>query len=157
MIPYGLLAIGLAIVVLLVYRAGRIWRDAGRWGFSPPARLGWAALGAVVPSLYWWGVRVDALLLEEEREDLDLEGVDSARCPLCGAEIPGAWALTEDTANVSRPATSPGPALGGRPCCACFKTSPRSARPTRTKTPTGCLNASEETSSWQTNSTEFSW
>jgi hypothetical protein len=47
------LALGLVVLGFLAYRAGRIWLDAGRRGFEPGRRIGWALLGSIVPSRYW--------------------------------------------------------------------------------------------------------
>jgi hypothetical protein len=87
----------------LSYRAGRIWLDAGQRGFGLARRLGWSVLGAVAPARYWWGARIKALssqeradLLARETAALGLRRADSVRCPLCGAEVPGAWALAPD-------------------------------------------------------------
>jgi len=109
---YIWLAAGLAALGLLAYRAGRVWIDADRRGFDLAHRLGWALLGAVAPSRYWWGARIGALspqeradLLARETGALGLGCADSLRCPLCGAEIPCAWALTPDGC----PTVAPGP------------------------------------------------
>ncbi len=109
---YFLLAVGLAILGFLTWRAGRIWADAGRRGFGLARRLGWALLGTIAPSRYWWGARMEALspdeqadLLARETAALGLSRADSLRCPLCGAEVPHAWALTPD----DRPTVGSGP------------------------------------------------
>jgi hypothetical protein len=106
------LALGLAILSFLACRAGHIWVDAGQRGFDLVRRLGWALLGAVIPSRYWWGVRIETLspqeqagLLAREIGALGLSRADSLRCPLCGAEVAHAWALTPD----GRPTVAPGP------------------------------------------------
>jgi len=105
-------ALALGVLGFLGYRAGRVWVDASRRGFPLARRLGWALLGAVVPSRYWWGARIEALspderdeLLARETEALGLSRADSLRCPLCGAEVPGAWTLTPD----GRPTVARGP------------------------------------------------
>ena len=105
-------ALALAILGFLVYRAGRIWLDAGRHGFNRLRRLGWACVGAILPSRYWWGARVRALspheqddLLERESASTGLTQADSLRCPLCGAEVPRAWTLDRD----GRVSVAPGP------------------------------------------------
>jgi hypothetical protein len=112
MSDYLWLAAGLAALGFLAYRAGRVWVDAGRRGFDPARRLGWALLGAVAPSRYWWGARIELLsppereeLLARETAALGLSRADSLRCPLCTAEVPHAWALTPD----GRPTVTPGP------------------------------------------------
>jgi hypothetical protein len=112
MCAYVGLAAGLAAVGFLGWRAGRVWVDAGRRGFDRARRLGWALVGAVVPSRYWWGARIGALspreradLLARETEALGLSRADSLRCPLCGAEVPRAWALAPDGC----PTVAPGP------------------------------------------------
>ena len=109
---YLWLSVGLAALGFLAYHAGRVWIDAGRRGFGPARRLSWALLGAVVPSRYWWGARVEALspderaaLLAQETATLGLSRADGLRCPLCAAEIPRAWALTPD----GHPTVAPGP------------------------------------------------
>jgi len=107
-----LLAVGTSILAFLAYRGAQVWVDAGKRGFSPARRLGWAIVGAVVPARYWWGARIAALspeeeetLLAQETAALGLERADSLRCPLCGAEITHAWALTPE----GRPTVAPGP------------------------------------------------
>jgi hypothetical protein len=115
MSSYLLVAAGLAALGFLAYRAyraGRVWIDAGRRGFDPPRRVAWALLGALAPARYWWGARIDALsareraeLLAREAAALGLRRADGLRCPLCGAEVPGAWAL----APGGRPTVASGP------------------------------------------------
>ena len=106
------LAVALAALGFLAYRARRIWIDAGPRGFDLARRLGWSLLGAVVPSRYWWRARIEALspqeradLLAHETAALGLSRADSLRCPLCGAEVPGAWAI----APGGGPTVAPGP------------------------------------------------
>jgi hypothetical protein len=84
----------------LGYRAAGCWADAKRLAFPPVQRLRWALEGAVLPSRYWWGARIDALpegerqaLLARETAALGLERAGNLHCPLCGAEVPGAWTL----------------------------------------------------------------
>lgn len=112
MINYVWLVIGLAGVGLLAYRAGRIWIDAGKRGFRPARRLGWALWGAIIPARYWWGARVDACspderaeLMVRETAALGLTRADSLCCPLCEAEVPKAWTLTAG----GQPAVASGP------------------------------------------------
>jgi hypothetical protein len=100
MIGYVLLAIGLVGLTFLGYRAGRIWLDARERDLDLPTRLRWALSGAVAPSHYWWGARIDAMspgqqadLLADETKALGLSRADSLRCPLCGTEVPHAWTL----------------------------------------------------------------
>jgi hypothetical protein len=100
---YFFLAVGLAALGFLAYRAGRIWVDASQRGFGLARRLGWMFLGAMAPSRYWWGARMEALspheqadLLARETAALGLSRADSLSCPLCGAEVPHAWALASD-------------------------------------------------------------
>ena len=106
------LAIALTLLGLLVYRAGRVWLDASRRQGTSLHRLGWALRGAITPNRYWWRERIQAMspderdnLLVSETAALGLSRADSLHCPLCGTEIPGAWALTAD----SRPTVAPGP------------------------------------------------
>jgi len=109
---YFYLAIGLAALVFLACRAGRIWVDTSKRGFGLARRLGWALFGAMAPSRYWWGARIEALspheqadLLACETAALGLSRADSLRCPLCDAEVPHAWALASD----GRPTVASGP------------------------------------------------
>jgi hypothetical protein len=98
------LALGLAslgLFSLVVWRAIRVWVDSGRRGLDPARRIGWALMGAVAPSRYWWQARIEALsaqekanLLARETTVLGLSHADGQRCPLCDSEIPGAWTLT---------------------------------------------------------------
>jgi hypothetical protein len=95
-----------------LYRGAHCWVDAGRRSFPPPERLRWALVGAVAPARYWWRARIEAMpeqerrsLLNSETVELGLEKADSLRCPLCGAEVPSAWAL--DAARQA--AVAPGP------------------------------------------------
>lgn len=112
MSSYVWLVAAVAGVSFLAYRAGRIWVDAGRRGLGLVRRLGWALLGAAAPSRYWWGARIGVLspqeragLLAHETQALGLRRAGGLRCPLCGAEVPHAWALTRD----GRPTVAPGP------------------------------------------------
>lgn len=98
----SVLGVGLLVVAagFYAYRAGRIFADAGRYGFPPRERLGWALLGAAVPSRYWWGGRLAALspdqqteLLWRETQAMGVTSPGNLRCPLCGAEVFDAWAL----------------------------------------------------------------
>jgi hypothetical protein len=109
---YFFLAVGLALLGFLAWRAGRIWVDAGRRGFGLARRLGWTLLGTIAPSRYWWRARIEALspdeqadLLDRETAALGLSRADSVRCPLCGAEVPHAWTLASD----GRPTVGSGP------------------------------------------------
>jgi DNA-directed RNA polymerase subunit RPC12/RpoP len=95
------LALVLGVLGFLAYRGACVWIDAGRRGLGLARRLGWALLGTVVPSRYWWGARIGALspheqadLLARETVALGLSRADGLRCPLCGAEVARAWALT---------------------------------------------------------------
>lgn len=91
------------LVIVVGYGLGRglrAWLNAGHFGWPPASRLGWSLVAAVAPSRYWWGARIDALspsdrsaLLAAEMHKLGLEHPADLRCPLCGTEIPGAWAL----------------------------------------------------------------
>lgn len=47
---YLWLVIGLALLGLLAFRAGRVWPDASRRGFEPVRRFGWALLGGIAPA-----------------------------------------------------------------------------------------------------------
>lgn len=108
---YFCLATGLATLGFLAWRAGRIWVDTSQRDFELARRLGWALLGAIAPSCYWWGARIEALspheradLLARETAALGLSRADSLHCPLCGAEVLHAWALASD----GRPTVAPG-------------------------------------------------
>lgn len=97
---------------VLTYRGARCWVDTGRWGFAAASRLRWALWGAVMPARYWWGARIEAMpeaerahLLARETATLGLGRADSLCCPLCGAEVSGAWAL----AAGSQARVGPGP------------------------------------------------
>jgi hypothetical protein len=112
MTGYIWLAIGFAALTFLGYRAVPIWLDSGRRGWSSAHRLRWTLYGAIVPSGYWWGARIDVLppqereeLLAHETEALGLDRADSLHCPLCRAEVPHAWALTV----TGRPTVARGP------------------------------------------------
>jgi hypothetical protein len=105
-------AVGLAALGFLAWRAGAIWVDTSKRDFGLARRLGWALFGAMAPSRYWWGARMEALspheqtdLLARETAALGLSRADSLHCPLCGAEVPHAWALASD----GRPTVAPGP------------------------------------------------
>jgi hypothetical protein len=94
-------AIGL--VGFLLYRAGRVWVDAGQWHPPLASRLWWSLLGAFAPAHYRWGVRVQAMtpgqradLLAHETRVLKLSRADAMCCPLTETEIPRAWALTAE-------------------------------------------------------------
>lgn len=104
--------LGLILLAFLTWRATRIGIDAGQHGFDWAHRLRWALLGTLSPAWYWWGARIERLtgdeqsdLLTRETAALELERADSLRCPLCGAEIPAAWALTPG----GSPTVAPGP------------------------------------------------
>jgi hypothetical protein len=66
----------------------------------------------VVPSRYWWQTRLEALdpedratLLARETRALGLSRADALHCPLCSAEVPGAWTL--DTSGQVQVAEGP--------------------------------------------------
>ena len=106
------LAIGLAVLFLLLYRAAPIWLDGGRRGVGLTRRLTLALVGTVAPCRYWWGARLEDMspgeqadLLKRETAALGLARADNLRCPLCGADVPRAWALDSD----GRPTAAPGP------------------------------------------------
>jgi hypothetical protein len=106
------LAIGLALLAFVGYRAGRVWLDTGQRSLDPARRVGWALVGALFPDRYWWAARIEAMtvrqreeLLVQETGDLGLSRADNLTCPLCGTEVPRAWAL--DAGN--RPTVAPGP------------------------------------------------
>jgi hypothetical protein len=101
MMGYLWMALGLSTLGFLGYRGGRVWWDAHQRHMRPRDQVGWALLGAVVPTRYWWGARIEAMsegerqaLLTQETRALGLRRADSLRCPLCGAEISHAWTLT---------------------------------------------------------------
>ncbi|MBN1660340.1 MAG: hypothetical protein JXA93_18220 [Anaerolineae bacterium] len=107
-----LIVIALAVVVVLVSRAARIWIDSRALGWPLLRRLGWALLGAVAPSSYWWEARVQALegeaqeaLVDAEMATLDLDQPDALECPLCGAQVPRAWTVDAK----GRVTVAPGP------------------------------------------------
>jgi hypothetical protein len=95
--------VAVPLLVVLGYALGsglRTWLDTRRFDWPAARRLRWSIVGAVAPTRYWWGARIDALppeekvaLLASETRALGLERADSLRCPLCGAEIPGAWTI----------------------------------------------------------------
>ena len=100
MITYVWIAVGAALLAFAAWRAVPIWLDTRRHGWNRARRLGWSLLGIVVPSRYWWQARIEALgpedraaLLQHETKALGLSRADALRCPLCGAEVPEAWAL----------------------------------------------------------------
>ena len=106
------LVIALGALSLMIYRAGRIWQDAGQRGLSLRQRLGWSCFGAMVPSRYWWRARIGTLPPQEQAEllacetaSLGLTRADSLWCPLCGTEVERAWTLDCD----GRPTVAPGP------------------------------------------------
>lgn len=116
MTGYVLLAIAsagtLAILSYLVFRGVRIWRDAGSRGLSARQKIGWAMIGALLPGRYWWEARIAAMSPEEQRDllaqetaKLGLSRAGGQVCPLCGAEIARAWALTA----AGEPGIAPGP------------------------------------------------
>jgi hypothetical protein len=87
----------------LLYRAGRVWVDAGQWHPSLVARLSWSLLGALAPARYYWGARVQAMspaqqaaFLARETRILGLSRADAMHCPLTGTEIPHAWGLSAE-------------------------------------------------------------
>ncbi|MFW6181294.1 MAG: hypothetical protein ACOC8N_06050 [Spirochaetota bacterium] len=97
LLVYGILGGALALLLL---RAAAVWRDASRPGVPPGTRLLWCIAGGVVPSLYWWKYRLPLLspeqkarIMERETAALDVGSPDSLACPLCGREIPRAWAI----------------------------------------------------------------
>jgi len=101
-----------ALLLFLTHRARRVWEDASRRGFGLQRQIGWALLGAIAPSRYWWGARIEALAPQERVELLayetaacGLNRADSLCCPLCTVEIPRAWTLTSD----GSPTVAPGP------------------------------------------------
>ena len=101
MSSYLWLAVGLAVLIFLACRAGRVWIDGGRRGITH--RLRWTLVGTVSPSRYWWGARIQALspqerddLLTRQTAELGLSRADSLRCPLCHSEMPHAWTLTRE-------------------------------------------------------------
>lgn len=112
MTAYIWLAIALTLLGFGVYRGGRVWLDASRRRMEPACRIGWALLGAITPNRYWWSKRIQLMstferadLLQNATADLGLGRADSLRCPLCRAEVPGAWALTAG----GQPTVAPGP------------------------------------------------
>lgn len=109
---YLWLVIGLGVLGLFAFRAGRVWLDAGKRGFEPVRRFGWSLFGGIASTRYWWGARIEALsaqernaLLVSETETLGLSRADSVRCPLCTAEVPRAWTLT----SAGHPTVASGP------------------------------------------------
>ena len=103
MITYICIALAVALLVFAAWRAVPIWLNSRAHGWSFARRLGWSLLGVVVPSRYWWQARLEGLepgdraaLLARETSALGLSRADALRCPLCGAEVPQAWALDTD-------------------------------------------------------------
>jgi len=110
---YGILGGALALFVL---RAAPVWRDAARLGVAPGVRLLWCLACGAAPSLYWWNYRIPLLtsrqkarILERETAALGVGSPDSLACPLCGREVPRAWALADDgrLTVAGRPAACP--------------------------------------------------
>ena len=106
------LAIGLALLAFFGYRAARVWLDTGERSLDPARRVGWALVGTLFPDRYWWAARIEAMTVREREEvlaqgtsDLGLNRAGSLRCPLCGTEVPRAWAL--DAGHY--PTIAPGP------------------------------------------------
>ncbi len=98
---YWWIAAAIAVSAWLGWRGVRIWQDAGQYITSTSQRARWALIGSLLPARYWWGERIAIMpaearaeLLANETRALGLQRADSLRCPLCGAEVPGAWALT---------------------------------------------------------------
>ena len=117
MMGYLWLAVGLGMLALLGYRAGRVWLDARQRWYTMAPRLGWSLVGAVSPDRYWWEARIEAMsgeerdgLLNRETTALGLSRIDSQCCPLCGAEVPRAWALDAagDATTGPQPIECPG-------------------------------------------------
>lgn len=114
-LTYVLALLVAATLGFLSWRGARIWTDSGRIAGTPDSvarRLGWSLWGAIVPSHYWWGARLEAMspeeqqrLLAREIEALGLNRADAEVCPLCGVEIPEAWTLDSE----GRLAVAPGP------------------------------------------------
>ena len=130
------MGIGLCVLAFLGYRAGRVWLDAGRRGYRPAQRLGWALVGAIASDRYWWGARIAAMsgeeraeLLAHETASLDLDRADGQRCPLCGAEVPQAWAINAENAPTTgpRPIECPGCDFRLDSCRFCKSFAPGSA------------------------------
>ena len=106
------LATGLAVLFFLLYRAVPIWLDDDRRGMGLKRRLTCTLVGIVAPSRYWWSARLEDMspgeqadLLTRETAALGLARADSLRCPLCGADVPRAWALDSG----GRPTAASGP------------------------------------------------
>jgi hypothetical protein len=102
----------LMAVGFLAWRAGPIWVDAGRRGLRVARRAAWTLLGAIAPSRYWWGARIEAMppaerddLLARETAAMGLERADGLSCPLCRSEIPRAWEVDAS----GRPTVAQGP------------------------------------------------
>jgi len=105
-LTYVLALLVAATLGFLSWRGARIWTDSGRIAGTPDSvarRLGWSLWGAIVPSHYWWGARLEAMspeeqqrLLAREIEALGLNRADAEVCPLCGVEIPEAWTLDSE-------------------------------------------------------------
>ena len=106
------LAIGLAALAWIAFRAVPIWQDSGRRGARTVERLRWTLAGIIAPSRYWWQARIEIMSPEEQFEILaqetgamELDRADSLRCPLCRSEVSKAWALDAG----GRPTIPPGP------------------------------------------------
>ena len=109
----------LVLIVLIavwpIFHVYRVLSDARRWGTSGQGAA-WLALSSLFrPARYWWHDRLSLLpadeqqrLLAEEAARLHLTRVDALACPLCGAEIEGAWAVVAGRlAAARRPAQCP--------------------------------------------------
>ena len=102
MMAYGYvaLAVGLSGLIYFAYRGSRLWLDAAQRDLEPLPRLGWSLWGVITPGHFWWPARIQSMsrleqaaLVAHETAARSGRRPSSLPCPLCGAEVSGAWTL----------------------------------------------------------------